>query len=127
MIGINVNDSCEPYSMMIVEGFKTIETRNSPSLHPYVGQRVGIVQTGCGPARVVGYATIGQPVTWTSQQEFDRDICLHRVGLSSPYRQISGIKYGYPVTDVRKLSKPIPVTSRGIVARQIEEEYHGKV
>ena len=48
--GININDKTQPFTDQILHGQKTIETRNTPTLHPHVGKRVGIVRTGKGPA-----------------------------------------------------------------------------
>ena len=71
--GININDSEFPFTDEILKGRKTIETRSSPSLKPYVGQRVGLVRTGVGEAQVVGYATIGKPVIYNTYEQFRAD------------------------------------------------------
>ena len=62
-MGINIRfDQGIDYAALIVDGIKTLETRRTDSLRPYVGRRVGIVRTGCGPAQLVGYAMIMEPI-----------------------------------------------------------------
>ena len=62
-MGINVRtDEGVNYSDLIVSGQKKYETRDKDSLRPYIGKRVGIVETGSGPANLVGYATVGDPI-----------------------------------------------------------------
>ena len=58
MIGININDKHQLFTEQILNGSKTIETRSSKSLHPYIGKMVGIIRTGKGKATLVGYITI---------------------------------------------------------------------
>ena len=78
-MGINVNDSSAPYTDMILDGRKTIETRPSDSLDPYVGREVGLIRTGKGPAKMVGKVRLGEPKRYESKEEFDRDRPKHRV------------------------------------------------
>lgn len=60
MCGIFVNENgCIRYAQLIVEGIKTIETRNRDMLKCLVGKRVAIVRTKRGKLpMVVGYADI---------------------------------------------------------------------
>ena len=51
MVGININDKTQDFTGQILRGEKTVETRRTNSLRPYVGKRVGIVRTGRGRAR----------------------------------------------------------------------------
>jgi hypothetical protein len=120
-IGININDAAQNFTEQILSGEKTIETRATDSLRPYVGRRVGIVRTGVGPAELVGYATIGEPVVYNSTEEFRADQEKHLVEAGSEFDiQEGGVKYGYPLTDVESVT-PTPVTSQGIVARKIPQ------
>lgn len=64
MLGIFVNsDGCVPYADAIVDGVKTIETRNRNMLGHCVGERVAVVRTTRGktPA-IVGYVSIKRGV-----------------------------------------------------------------
>jgi hypothetical protein len=118
-IGINVNDKSQPFTDMIMDGRKTIETRNSRSLDSVVGKRVGIVRTGVGPAILVGYADVGSPIFYGDAKEFDLDWRRHRVGPESPFYIGQEGKWGYPLSNTERLKKPRPVANRGIVIRKI--------
>jgi hypothetical protein len=118
MMGININDKTQPFTAQILSGEKTVETRRTNSLRPYVGQRVGIVRTGRGRATLVGFATIGEPIRYGHQKQFAADYARHRVAAGSPHDCGPDGKYGYLLTDV-EATTPRPVTGRGIVARTI--------
>jgi hypothetical protein len=118
MMGININDKTQDYTGQILRGEKTVETRRTNSLRPYVGKRVGIVRTGLGKAMLVGYATIGEPIRYEHRKQFAADRGRHRVAAGSPHDCGPSGKFGYPMTDV-EATVPRPVTSLGIVARKI--------
>jgi hypothetical protein len=118
--GININDSSQPFTEQILSGEKTIETRDTDSLRPYVGKRVGIVRTGKGKATLVGYATIGKPTVYRTEEGFRVDERKHLIEKGSPF-DIEDTKYGYPLTDVTRVS-PQEVTTKGIVAREVPAE-----
>ena len=122
-MGINVNDKAAPWTDWILNGQKTIETRNSNSLRPYIGKRVGIVRTGKGPAMLVGYVTLGEPKVYKTAEEFKADYEEHRVPTDLAGYEFSGVKYGYPVSHPERI-EPRPIKSRGIVSRNIEEVDH---
>lgn len=115
-MGININDKDVPYTDMILSGKKKVETRKKPTLDSYVGQKVGIIRTGKGPAELVGHAKVGKPKKYKSKQDFDRDRKNHRVPSKSKEDKTTG--YGYPLTEVSR-SKPKKIKSRGIVSRKI--------
>ena len=117
-MGININDKRSPWTDLILSGQKTIETRASKSLHPYVGKRVALIQTGKGKAKIVGLATIGEPIHYDTIEAFRADVNKHRVNPDTGY-DIETTKYGYPLKDVQKIHTPIEVGSRGIVARNV--------
>lgn len=58
MIGVFVNSASFPYAALIAAGVKTIETRTRNVLKALNGQRVAIIETGKGPARIVAYVDI---------------------------------------------------------------------
>jgi len=120
-MGININDDEYAWTEVILDGKKTIETRRGPSLRPYVGKRVGIVRTGTRKkAMLVGYMTITREIKYSSPQEFDKDVSKHHVAKDTGLYN-GGVKYGYVIKDVKKID-PRPVHTRGIVARQVEDE-----
>ncbi len=131
MDGININDQDAPYTDMILSKKKTVETRPmipgraKGTLHRFVGKRVGIVRTGKGPATLVGYATIGEPIEYRDTLSFDRDFPLHKVASNSPhYIGFSG-KWGYPLIDVRRLPEPHLIKTKEkfpIISRKVPNE-----
>ena len=118
MIGININDKDYPFTELIFSGAKTIETRRKNSLHPYVGQRVGIIRTGKGKAILVGFVMIGNPIFYETEAEFRKDENKHLVYAGSKYDIDSAGKWGYPLEKPVSI-KPRYINSKGIVARQI--------
>ena len=122
MMGINVNqDGDNAYADKIVDGEKTIETRASDSLRPYVGKRVAIVRTGAGPAKAIGEVTIGEPIVVKTQKEFDgyRDQTLVPKGSKFDIAP-GGVKYLYPVSKPVRYEQERDVGT-GIVARKVIE------
>lgn len=122
MMGINVNqDGDNAYADKIIDGEKTIETRASDSLRPYVGKRVAIVRTGAGPAKAIGEVTIGEPIVVNTQKEFDsyRDQTLVPKGSKFDIAP-GGIKYLYPVSNPVRYEQERDVGT-GIVARKVIE------
>jgi len=58
MLGININCKHQDFIAQILSGEKIIETRNTPSLNPYIGQKIGLIRTGQGKATLEGYAQL---------------------------------------------------------------------
>lgn len=120
MIGININDKYYPFTELILNKEKTIETRRTPSLNPYIGQRVGIIKTGKGKAILVGIVTIGEPIYYKTEEEFRRDENKHRVYSGSKYDIDDAGKWGYPIINPVRVNQKY-INSKGIIARRIEE------
>lgn len=118
MIGININDKDYPFTELIFSGIKTIETRKTPSLNPYVGKRVGIIRTGKGKAMLVGFVTIGEPIYYETEANFRKDDIKHCVIKRSKYDIDKAGKWGYPIIDPVEIT-PQYITSKGIIARNI--------
>ena len=121
-LGINV--AVDPrngtdYACLIVSGTKRFESRETASLKPYVGKRVGIVRTGAGrPAEVIGSVEIGQPIEVNEKQFYQlRD--RHLVAEDSLFNIKKGqTKFLYPMIDPIS-TNPRKVSSKGIVARAV--------
>jgi predicted transcriptional regulator len=119
-IGININDKIQDFTGQILRGEKTIETRNTNSLKPYIGKTVGIIRTGKGKAYLVGYCTIGEPKIYNNEKEFNKDYDKHLVSKDSEfYIKPNNVKFGYPLTSIVKLNEPQPISSKGIISRKI--------
>lgn len=119
MYGININCKDIDYIAMILAHRKTIETRRKNTLKSLVGQRVGLIRTGKGPAMLVGYATISAVKVYEDKKSFRRDYKQHRVKPRSAY-DITDRKHGYILTDVVACD-PVPVTTRGIAFRKLPD------
>ena len=119
-IGINVNqDGNNKYADKIVDGKKTLETRASDSLRPYVGKRVAIVRTGEGPAKAIGAVTIGEPIKVTTQKQFDKYRDQSLVPKDSKFDIApGGVKYLYPLENPVRYETERDV-GQGIVARKV--------
>jgi hypothetical protein len=125
LTGVNINDDPQDYTGQILRGEKTIETRDAPTLHHTVGQRIALVSTRRRPRRpalVVGYATVGKPVFYPDADAFDADYDRHLVDGDSPHHisaptNKTGTKYGYPMLDV-EATEPFPAPPGGIVTRK---------
>jgi len=85
MKGIFVNQlsaSGVPYADAIVDGLKTIETRNRDMLSRLVGERVAVIRTRRGKnPTIVGYVTINSK-SFVNAEQFDiiREFTLIPVG-----------------------------------------------
>jgi predicted transcriptional regulator len=119
-IGVNVNQDGEnQYADKIVDGKKTLETRTSDSLRPYVGKRVAIVRTGDGPAKAIGAVTIGEPIKVTTQKQFDQYRDQTLIPKDSKFDIAPGqTKYLYPLENPVRYSDERDV-GQGIVARKV--------
>ena len=119
MKGININDKQIPFTDLILDSLKTVETRSTRSLHSLVGQRVGIIRTGRGKAHIVGYVDIVSEIEYEDVKAFRDDYNRHLVTVGSQYDiKPNGKKYGYVLANPERC-EPIPVTSKGIVIRNI--------
>ena len=116
--GVNINDKLQAFTDQILSGQKTIETRRTNSLRPYVGKRVGIIRTGKGQALLVGFAVIGEPIFYGTKAEFSADFARHQVGDKSKFGFRRGGKFGYTLAKVTRC-KPQPDFCRGIIARKL--------
>jgi hypothetical protein len=117
-MGVNINDGEAPFTQMILDGEKTVETRRSRSLDSVVGKRVGLVRTGCGPATLVGYATVGEPIRYSNTDEFRSEYHRHRVPKGSSHDCDGAGKWGYPLLNVERAEARV-IESRGIVLRRL--------
>jgi hypothetical protein len=123
MIGININDTLKDFTGLILSGDKKIETRDSKNngIQDLLNRgirRVGLISVNKKrkpTALVVGYATIGDPIHYRTEEEFRGDENLHRVYKGDPY-DFKVEKYGYPLSDVIKVKEPFsPAQTKGVI------------
>ena len=114
-VGFNVNDSEQPFTEQILSGEKTIETRDGENnaLASLVGERAGIVRTGKGKAKVVGYVTVGEPIRYETKADFDADFNKHLVD-GGEYG-FKGFKIGYPMLDVERIEEYDAPAAAGVI------------
>lgn len=126
LMGINVatdRKSGHRYADMIVDGHKTLESRNSDTLRPYVGKRVAIVRTGEGPAKAIGEVTIGEPMV-VNKQKFRALEDKHHVPEGSAFDINTPTKHLYPMHDPVRYEQERDV-GHGIIARKVIHEAKG--
>lgn len=115
---IYIHDTrCTPYSIAVVNGYKTIETRTRDVLGRFVGQRVMIIRTRDGkPADVVGSAFIIGKRFYTAAELDDlRDFTLIPPG--SKFDCNGRGKWGYKMADPVVFDKPIPLTEYTVISK----------
>ena len=118
--GINVASDTKAglrFADMIVDGHKTLESRNSDTLRPYVGKRVAIVRTGEGKAKAIGEVTIGEPKV-VNQKQFRAMEDEHKVPKGSRFDINTPTKHLYPMHDPVRYEEERDV-GHGIVSRQV--------
>jgi len=77
---------------------KLIETRNSPTLDRFIGQTVGIILTGCGKPKLVGYAYVVARHNFTNVEDFRAHTSVHCIQPGSRWDYRPG-KVGYWLAD----------------------------
>ena len=112
MKAMYIHDSIrEPFTALILAGWKVFETRTRDMLRPLVGERVAIIRTGSGLPMIVGYADVvsGEKVDAVSFAS-PQMTGLHRVFPDSKYfpRDNSG-RWLYLLKNVERLPVPEPV------------------
>lgn len=98
------------FCQAIFAGEKLLETRNSPTLDSFIGQRVGVIMTGCGSPKLIGYVTISGRHTVTSLARFRDLYSLHQVKPGSRY-DIKESKCCYWLDDPELLPEPVALES----------------
>lgn len=107
--GVYINDSIQPFTEQILNGEKTIETREQPKnrqypeFHKFIGKRIGIVRSGKGKTTLVGFATLADEIVYNTEAEFRADEDKHLVKKGSAY-DIKNKRYGYVLTDVERVT-----------------------
>lgn len=101
MKAIYINCARVEFVEDILNLLKTIETRNRDMLKSLVGQRVGIIETGKGKAKLKGYATIVEKIVFKNEETWELCRDLHRVPKGSEY-DFKKRKVGYILADVER-------------------------
>lgn len=97
---------------MIMNRSKTIETRTHDKLKRFVGHWVGVILTGCGKPKLVGYVFIRSQYEFISEENFRAYESCHRIEKGSRYDwDGKHKKYGYLLGEVVKLDSLIELES----------------
>lgn len=104
--GIYINCRRYPFVTWILDGWKPYETRTERALHPLIGQRVFLIETGRGKSMIIGSATIA-----SAQLVFYSDVLKRQQAqiLGTDYDILpKSYKWFYRMKDTEWLPKPIP-------------------
>jgi hypothetical protein len=126
VMGVNVatdRKADRSYADLIVDGYKTLESRNSDTLRPYVGKRVAIVRTGEGPAKAIGEVTIGEPMV-VNKKRFRELEHQHFVPEGSSFDINTPTKHLYPMHNPERYEQERDV-GHGIISRKVIHEAKG--
>lgn len=97
---------------MIMNRSKVIETRTHDKLKRFVGQWVGVIYTGSGKPKLVGYVFILSQYEFISEENFRAYEFCHRIPKGSKYDWKEGKKkYGYLLGEIVQLDSPIKLES----------------
>lgn len=122
--GINIQ---WPWSELIVNGHKTVETRSYDIPEKHRGVELAIIETpgtrgkkeaGIDQARIIGTVVFEKTYQYSSQKHWASDESRHRVPVNDPQYRFSSEKpkWAWVVKRVTKFNKPksAPV-KRGII------------
>jgi hypothetical protein len=126
VMGVNVASDRKHnlnYADLIVDGHKTIESRNSDTLRPYVGKRVAIVRTGAGKAKAIGEVTIGEPIV-ANKKQFRNMESHHLVPEGSTFDIKTPTKHMYPLSEPVRYDEERDV-GHGIISRKVIHKAKG--
>lgn len=119
MTGINIQS---PWSRLLVDGYKCVETRSYPLPKKYEGEQLALISTpgkyGDFKARIIGTVTFSHSFKYPDEQSWLDDFNRHLV---SGQHNLFGWdenkdKYGWVVSDVNKFEDPQPAPeNKGII------------
>lgn len=120
--GINIQ---WPWSRLIVEGKKSIETRGYDIPQQYLGIPIAIIETpgplgkkqGIEYAKTIGIVTFSETFRYKSKSHWKKDAKKHLVKEDSPFAFGNREEtWAWIISEVRELKIPTPApTKRGIV------------
>ncbi len=108
MTGINIQ---YPWSDMLINGDKCVETRTYPLPEKYVGEELALIETpgkkGKFKARIIGTITFSHSFQYKNKEEWMEDHLRHLVNLqdNSYGWNENKNKYGWVVCDINKFNE----------------------
>ena len=119
MIGLNVQI---PWSTLLINGEKSVETRSYPLPEKYVGVELALIETpgkyGRFKSRITGTITFSHSFQYPDKQSWVDDYNRHKVEELDKFYSWNTVKpkYGWVVSNIKKFDKPIPyLKKKGIV------------
>ena len=119
MTGINIQT---PWSELLINGDKSVETRSYPLPEKYVGEELALIETpgryGRFKARIIGTITFSHSFKYPDQRAWQDDYNRHYVAVDDPIYNWKDEKpkYGWVVSKVTKFDKPLDIRKRrGII------------
>ena len=132
MTGLNVQ---APWSSLLINGLKSIETRSYHIPTKYVNHPLYLVETpgklGKFKARVIGTITFSGSFKYPNKTSWINDYAKHLVSQNDPfYSWNDKPKYGWVVCSVNKFDEPLDISGkRGIIftnnLKLLENANHG--
>jgi hypothetical protein len=132
MTGLNIQ---APWSSLLINGLKIVETRSYHIPIKYVGHPLYLVETpgklGKFKARVIGTITFSCSIKYLDKTSWINDHNKHLVSQDDPlYGWNDKPKYGWVVSYVEKFDQPLDIDSkRGIIftnnLKLLENANHG--
>ena len=118
MTGLNVQI---PWSTLLINGTKSVETRSYPLPKKYVGEKLALVETpgksSSFKSRIIGEITFSHSFKYPDEQAWKDDYLRHGVSCSDlMYSWDKKPKYGWVVSNITKYDEPIEVKKKkGII------------
>lgn len=133
MTGLNIQT---PWSELLINGVKTVETRSYPLPEKYVGEELALIETpgryGRFKARIIGTITFSHSFKYPDQKAWQDDHNRHCVAIDDPIYNWKDDKpkYGWVVCSVNKFDEPLDISGkRGIIftnnLKLLENANHG--
>jgi hypothetical protein len=118
MTGINIQI---PWSFLLINGDKSVETRSYPLPVKYEGTELALVETpgkyGKFKSRIIGTITFSHSFRYSNKQEWLSDYNRHKVEEFDEFCAWNNKpKYGWVVSNIRKFDERIaPPKKKGII------------
>ena len=119
MTGINIQT---PWSSMLINGIKTVETRTYRLPEKYIGEELAVIETpgknGQFKSRIIGTITFSHSFQYPDETSWQKDFFKHKVqGNDKNYGwKPDKEKHGWVVSKVTKFDKPLDIRKRkGII------------
>lgn len=117
--GLNIQ---EPWSSLLINGEKSVETRSYPLPQKYEGVELALISTPGKKrnfkAKIIGTITFSHSFKYESIYDFESDYNRHLVSIddNSYGWKNDKKKYGWVVSNMKKLNTPIDAPpKRGII------------